>query len=557
MRLIRVSEPLSTCLHTIFRNVDHPDFPHDYAQKFLGESAPRPSNNDSEDEDFSRPETPPARQPSLPPGHEDENVLEYVEDEIEIRSDFPAPPDHASLPSDAPVFDRSEVNLRVASDTDVPYPRLGEEHANLSKRFKREAMDFTSALAVRPQNDPPRLRHPLAQSYVPSSPDPASRPEPHHLVVPQPVPHTPSPPRTVLAGKRKRAPTPEEEEHNDTGNVAGPSTANVFPAVGAPSQVEARNNEDRVSLKRRRLISRQPSWDFQMFVNAGFDPAPPRVDPPTRENSPEPSSQPAHRQASPPPIPTSQVQKEDSEIERSQVIEMLSQEVEQGESEDEESTENILGGIGKSRRSLPALTADNTQSTTGVNTQSEVGTPAESQLPAEVPVPIPEDVFGPVVLSVGTKRISGTFEKDDDGDSIMSDSGHANVSSKSTRFSFDGKVEKEAHKVFPKTPIRPRASLRAIEAERALAVEAEAESQDMLKPLQSPKKKRTIGARARKPKSTTSVEAEPTANPDSGLPSASTGKPPSKLRRGKSTSVQPEVPALPKTPARRSTRSRK
>ena len=520
----------------------------------LGESAPQPTNvnNDSEEEDFSRPETPPARQPSLPPGHEDENVHEYIEDGIEIRSNYPAPPDHASLASNVPEFCRPEADLRVASDTDLPFPRSGEEHANPFKRFKREAMDFAAAL-MRPQTDPPRPRHPLAQSYVPSSPDPALRPEPQHLVVPHPVSRMPSPPRTVLAGKRKRTPTPEEEDNN-AGNVAGPSTTIVRPAVGAPSQVEARDNEERVSLKRRRLISRQPSWDSQMFMNVGFVPAPPQVDPPTRENSPEPSSQPAHRQASPPPIPTSQVQKEDSEIERSQVIEMLSQEVDQGESEDEESTENILGGLGKSRRSLPALTADNTQSTTGVNTQSEAGTPAESQSSTKVLAPILEDVFGPVVLSVETKRILGTFEKDDDGDSIISDSGRVNVSSKSARFSFDGKAEKEKYKVFPKTPIRPRTSLRAIEAERALAIEAEAESQDTLNPLQSPKKKRTIGARARTPKLTPSIEIEPTVNPESGLPSASTGKPPSKPRRGRSTSVQPEVPAPPKT---RSTRSRK
>ena len=51
-----------------FRNIDHPDFPHDYAQNLLGESAPWPSNNDNEDEDSSGPGTLPATQPSLPPG---------------------------------------------------------------------------------------------------------------------------------------------------------------------------------------------------------------------------------------------------------------------------------------------------------------------------------------------------------------------------------------------------------------------------------------------------------------------------------------------------------
>ena len=477
-------------------------------------------------------------------------MLEYAEDEIEIRSDFPAPPDHASLVSDDPTFGRSEVELRIASDTDVPFPRSGEEHAKISKRFKREAMDFAAASGVGPHNNPSRARHPLAQSYIPSSP----QPEPQHLVVPRPVPRTPSPPRTALVVKRKRAPTPEE--YDDVGNV-GPSTAVARPAVGIPRQGEARNNEGRASPKKRRLITRQQTWDLQKFTEVGFVPTPPQVDPPTRENSPETSSQPAHRQASPPPILTSQLQKEDSELEKSQVMEMLSQEVEQGESEDEESTENILGGLGNSRRSLPALTVDNTQSTTGANTQSEVGTPAESQVLAEVPISIPEDVFGPIVLSAEAKKISGAFEEDDNRDVVMSDSEHAKVSSKSTRFSFDGKAEKERHKVFRKTPIRPRTSLRTMEAEQALAAQVEAESQDRLKPLLSPKKKRAVGAGAHKPKSIASIEAEPTVNLEGGLPSASTSKPPSKLGRGRSTSVQPEIPTLPKTPARRPTRNRK
>jgi len=515
---------------------------------------PQPSNNGSEDddndegEDFSRPETPPARQPSLPPGHEDENVVEYVEDEIEIRSDFPAPPDHAALASNNPTSDPPEVDIRTASDTDVPFPRSGEDLPQISKRFKREAMDFAAALAVQPHNNPPRPRHPLAQSYVPSSPDPAPRPEPQRLVVPHPIPHTPSPPHPALVGKRKRAPAPEEE-YDDIRNVAGPSSLDVS------RQVEERDKEDRASPKKRRLITRQPTWDFQMFREAGFVPAPPQVDPPTRENSPESSSQPVHMQASPPSIPPSQMQKEDSELERSQVVEMLSQEVDHGESEDEEPTGNILDGLNKSRRSLPALTADNTQSTAGVNTQSEVGTPAESQVPAEVQTSIPEDVFGPVVLSAKANKISGAFEKDNDGDSIMSNSEPAKISSKSTRFSLDGKAEKE-HKVFRKTPIRPRTSWRTVEAERALVVEAEAESQDTSHSLPSPKKKRAVGARARMPKSIPSVEVEPTANPENGLPSASAGKPPSKLRRGRSTSVQP-VPAPPKTPVRKSARNRK
>ena len=551
-------------LYIIFRNVDHPDFPYDYARDVLGDSAPQPPHNDEEEEDFSRPETPPARQPSLPPGHEDENGLEYAEEEIEMRSDFTVPPDHAALRSDDSTFNRSGVDFRISSDTGLLFPPSEEELARISKEFKREAIDSAAEIATRPPVDPPRPRHPLTQSYVPSSsPGRISQPESQYLVLHHPAPRTPSPPRTVLGGKRKRVATPEDED-NDAGNVAGPSITAMRPEGNIFRQVAVRNNEDRVFPKRQRLITRQPTWDLQMFMEAGYVPVQPPADPPTRENSPEPSSQPAHRQASPPLIGTSQIQKEDSELENSQVVEMLSQGVEQGESEDEESTRNILGSLGGSQRSLLALTAESTQATTPNNTQPEVETPSEPQIPAEAPVTVPEDVFGPIVLSVKANKISDMLplevpEKDTDGDAVMSDSEHetANVSSKSTRFSLDGKVEKKHHKVFPKTPIRPRISLRAIEAENALAAEVEAEGQDMLNPLLSPKKKRAIGARARKPKPAPSTSAEPAVEPEDGPLSASASKPPSRLRRGRSASVQPEVPALPKTPVKRSTRSRK
>ena len=550
-----------------FRNVDHPGFPYDYARDVLGDSAPQPPNNneEEEEEDFSRPETPPARQPSLPPGHEDENGLEYAQEEIEMRSDFPIPPDHAALVSDDSTFDRSGVDLRITSDTGLLFPPPEEELARISKEFKREVMDSSAALAMRPPVDPPRHNHPLAQSYVPSSsPNPVSQPVPQHLVIPHSAPRTPSPPRTVLGGKRKRVPTPEDED-NGIRNFFGPSLAAVRPNGNIFRQAAIGNNEDRVSPKRRRLITRQPTWDLQMFMEAGYVPVQPPADPPTRENSPEPSSQLAHRQASPPPIPTSQIQKEDSEHEKSQVIEILSQAIEQGGSEDEEeSTENILGGLDGSQRSLPALTAGNTQATSPNDTQSEVETPAEPQIPVEAPTSVPEDVFGPIVLSVKANKISdrlslGVLEKGTDGDAFMSDSEHeaSNVSSKSTRFSLDGKVEKKEHKVFRKTPIRPRVSLRTIEAENMLAAEIEAENQDMLNPLFSPKKKRAVGARVRKPKPGPSTEAEPAVSPTNVFPSASTSKPPSKVRRSRSVSVQPEVPPLPKTPVKRSTRNRK
>ena len=527
----------------IFRNTGHPNFPHDYARDFLGESAPQLPDDD---EDFIRPETPPARQPSLPPGHEDENGLEYVEDERRIQSDFPAPPDHTDLASDDSTFDRSGADLRITSDTGILRPPSDEEFTRISKEFKREAMELT-ALATRPSTNPPRPLHPLAQSHIPSSP------EPQPLVVPHPVPRTPSSSRTVLTGKRKRVSTFAEEE-NVAENVAGPST--IFrPGIDVPRQIEAKDNEDRPP-KRQRLISYQPIWDSQTFPGASFVSNPPCTDPPARENPLDPPSQPAHGQASPSPTATSQIQKEDSEIERSQVIEMLSQGAERVESEDEEPTGNILGGLSESQHVLPALTPDDAQATSVSNTRSEVETPAESQVPADAPASIPEDVFGPVVLSAKAGKISDVFRKDADGDATMSDSGRvaAKISSKSTRFSFDGMAEKE-HKVFPKTPMRLGTSLEAIQAGNVLPVDIEAESQDVLKPLSSPKKKRVLGARARKPKSL--IEAEPTVNPEGGLPSISANKPPSKRRRGRSASVQPEIPAPPKTPVKKSTRSKK
>jgi len=539
----------------MLRNVDHPDFPHDYVRDFLGGSTPRPSNSDGEEEDLFRSETPPVRQPSFPPGHEDENVLEYVEDEIEVPPESPAPPGHTALAPDDSTPDRSGDDLRIASNTDVPFPHSGEELAKISKGFKREVMDYTPTLALQSHNDPPRPRHPLAQWYVPSSPGLVPRPEPQHLMVPHLIPHTPSPPRTTLVGKRKRSTTPEEEEYNDAGNIAGPSTADVCPGTGVPRQVKAGDNEDRVSPKKRKLTAHKPTWDLQTLVRAGFVPVPPQADPPASESSPDPSSQPVH--VSPPGTATSQIQREDSELERSQVIEILSQEVEQGGSEDEEPTENILHGVGESRHSLPPLTADSSQSTTGANTQSEVGTPAGSQVPAEVQTSIPEDVFGPIVLSVKAKKISGAIEKGDNGGAVMSDFGHTEVSPKSARFSIDGRAKREEHKAPRKTPIRPGTSLRVTEGERAFVVEAEAENRDTLKPHPSPKKKRAVGTRDRKSKSTPSVEAEPTANPETGLLPTPAGKPPSKLRRGRSTSVQPEVPVLPKTPIRKSIRGRR
>jgi hypothetical protein len=547
--------------HNLFRNINHPDVPYDYAQGVLGESAPKPQDNRTEEEDFFGPAAPPAKQPS---SHEDEKGLEYAEDEIEVVSDFPVPPDHAAPASDDSTFNRSGADLRIASDTGILFRPSDEELARISEEFKREAMDTAAALSMRPPINPPHSRHPLAQSFIPPSPNPHLHPEPQHLVAPRPVLRTPSPSRAVLGRKRKRVSASEDEEDKGAGSIAGPSTTAVQFNSKVPHQVEARE-DDEVSAKRPRLITRQPTWDFEMFVEAGYVPAPPRADPPTRDNSPAPPPQPACVQASPPSIGASLVQKEDSEIEKSQVVEMLSHGVDQGESEDEgEPIGTILAGLGESQRLLPALTADNTQATSTNNTQSEAETPAQSQTPAEALAPVPEDVFGPIVLSVKANKISDTLlaevsQNDADREIVMSESEKetANVSSKSTRFSLDDRVEKDGHKVFRKTPIRPRTSPRTTEAESLLAAEVEAESQDLLEPLPSPKKKRAIGARVRKPKATASIEPEPTIHPEDRLPSVSASKPPSKLRRGRSRSVQPEVPAPPKTPVGKSTRGRK
>ena len=546
---------LLTC--NFFSNINHPDFPYRYARDILGESAPPFPTDYDEEEDFSRPETPPARQPSLPPGHEDENPLEYTEDEIEMRSDLPVPPNHATLASDDSTFNRYGANLRITSDTGVLFPPPEEELARIAEEFKREALNTATTHAIgSPINPSHSRRHPLAQLHVLQS-------GPQHLVVPRPVPRTPSPPRTVLSRKRKRVSTPEDEEDDDLGDIPGPSTGPGLFGDDAPRQFHAKKNDGFVPAKRRRLITRQPTWDLQMFLEAGYVPPPHSADPPTRENSPDHSSQSEQKEAAPPSVGMSRIQKEDSEIERSQVIEMLGSAVGQGGSWDErEPTGTILAGLEGSQHPLPALTADNTQTTSAANTQSDAVTPAGSQLSMGAIFPVPEDVFGPIVASVKANKISDRLPTEDpqnDQDLVMSDSEQeaSQVSFKSTRFNLSGKAEKEGGKVFRKTPIRPRTSLRTIEAQNALAAEAEAENLDTLNPLLSPKKKRTTGGRVRKSKATPSVEPESAISSEDSLPSISASKPPSKLRRGRSASAQPDVPALPKTPVRKSTRGRK
>jgi hypothetical protein len=204
--------------------------------------------------------------------------------------------------------------------------------------FPRDnAQNIFRESAPEPPNDTSRVRHSLAQSRTTSPLHPVYKPELH------PVPRVPPPPGTVLGLKRKRASALDDDEvDNDTEKVVN----------DVPHQVE--DEEGRGRVKRR------------MFAAAaGFVSDPPHVDPPTRENSPEPSSQPMHMLASPPSVHASQLQGEDSETERTQVIELLSQEVEQGGSDDEEEpTGNLLEGLWESQGSLPeASIADNAPGT--------------------------------------------------------------------------------------------------------------------------------------------------------------------------------------------------
>ncbi|KAF9778720.1 hypothetical protein BJ322DRAFT_1114057 [Thelephora terrestris] len=549
------------------KNTHYPDLSRDHPRQVLGYSSPESPNNRAEEENPFRPETPPARQPSLPPGHEDENGLEYVENMIEMRSDFSVPPHHADLASDDSTFNRSGADLRIASDTGLLFPLPDEEFDRISKEFKREAMNNAAALAMGPPTNVPHPRHPLAQSYIPSS-SPAATFQlvPQHLVPPRPVLRTPSPSRAVLNRKRKRVSTPEGEEEKDAGNIAGPSAAAVELDRSTLLQVEASINGGRVSAKRRRLLTHQPTWEHEMFPEAGRVPSLPHAGALTHAS--EPASQLAHKQGSLALIGTSLIQK-DSEIEKSQVFKMLGGVVEQGESEDEEDpTGIIISSFGMSH-SFPALTADNGQGASTENTQSglKLKTPqAKPQLSANAPVLSPEDVFGPVLLSVKANKISGNLpaavsQNDMHGNNVVLNSEYetATASHKSTRFSLNGEAEDKEYKVFRKTPIRPRTgtSLRASEAKKALAAETEVERQDTLDPLPpSPKKKRAVGARARKLKTAPSVKPEPTINPEGGVPSISASNPPQKLRRGRSAAIKPDAPTV-KAPVRKSTRNKK
>ena len=414
------------------RDTDRPDFPHKYVQ------------------------TLPARQPSSPPGHEDENVLEYVEDPVETRSD------RVAIAYNHSTFDRPGADLKITPDAGG-------------------SADPVAALATRLPANPSRRHHPLAQSHISSSPGSAPQPESQYLVVSHSTPRAPSLSHNILAGKRKRVSTPEEEEElGNVGNIAGSSTAVVH--------TEARSNKDKGAPKRQRLIARQPILDPST-----------RADPSAGEGSLG-SSKPAHGRAFPSYIATPQIRKEDSGLQRSQVIEMPSQDVEQGEPEDGRGSGNG-------------------------DTRPEART-AGSQVPAEVAATIPEDVFGPIVLSARANKISKAFGKDADSDGgvVTSDSKYQTTknSSKSTRLSFDNRVEKEEYKVFPKTPIRPRTPSGALQAEDALATEVEAESQDTPKPPSSPQKKRATGERARKPKASFPTEPEPATHPENELsPTAS------------------------------------
>ena len=352
---------------------------------------------------------------------------------------------------------------------------------------------------------------------------------------PHPAPRAPSPPLTVLGLKRKRSPTPED--------ISDAELAKRY--FGKFLSKEDR--EDRAWAKRSRVITCEPSSDFQIPSEADYFPD----DPPTRQNSPEPSPHPAHRPAS--PLSTSR--SEESENERTQVTELLSREVVQGGSQEKsEETGNLLVVL---RESSPAPSAENAQATFTENTGFEFRAPTESQVPAGVPPLVPANVFGPVALGANADEIQDGFpaevsQKHPDGDVVVISSERetaAKVSTKSIRFNTDDETEERVYRVFPKTPIKPRTSLRMMEAENALAAEVEAESQDQPMPPPRPRKRRV---RAPKPNTISSVRTEAT-----GPPSASVGEAPPQRRRGRSASVQPEVPTLPKTPIRKSARGRK
>lgn len=531
------------------RNPGRPVLPYDYARSVLGESAPQPPSNHAEEEDLFRQGTPPSRQPSLPPGYEDENVLEYAEDMLEMCSDFPVPPDHAALASDDSTFNRSGADLRIASDTGLLFPPSEQELARVSREFKREAMNTVAALSTRPSTNFPHPHHPLEQSRIPSS-GPIAQPEIQHLVPPISVLRTPSPSRVVLGRKRKRFSTPENEEDSGAGNIDRPST-------NVPRQVGAKRNGDRTSAKRRRLSTGQPTWDSQVFLETDPPHTRPRADPPTRENSPEPLSQPGRIQG---PLFPIQTRKGDSEVEGSQFVEMLSRAAEQGESEGEgEPTLITLPGPWGLQHTLPAQTVENSQPTSTGTTQPKLQTPAKPQAPADALTTVPEDVFGPIIFSVKANKVSDRLPaevlgKDPDGGISIPDPEHetANVANKCTRFNLGGEVEKKERKIFRKTPARPG----AFGSEDAPGTKVKTTSRSVQKTLPSSKKKRSIGVRTRKQKATSSIEPEPAINPEDGLPSISASKPPPRLRRGRSATVRPQVP-LSKAPVRRSTRSRK
>ena len=417
---------------------------------------------------------------------EDEDGLEYAGKKAEV------PPDHAPLGLDNSTLGHSGGGSMITSGPGIPSHPV-KPPTNHSRPVPPHTLSF-------PEPDHQR------ESQLPEAPHPAPRLSFLN--------------RFVFGLKRKGSPSLlSNEGDNDAGKVSGSS------AVVEPYQV--RESEDTVSVKRQRLVTRQPTW----------------------ENSVEPSSQPEYRSASPPPIHASQIQQEDSEDEKSRVIEMLSREVEQGESdeEEEESTGNILAGLWESQQ---PLSADSAQMASTENKEPEVGSFAESQVPTQDPAPIPGDVLRPVVLSVGASK---TQNDPDEGVVTISSEREAaaNVSAKSTRFSIDDEAEEKEHKVFRKTPIKPKTWLRARGAEDAIAAEVEAESRDTLIHFPpSKKKKRAVGAQARKRRASTKAEV-------AGLPSISASEPPSNLRRGRSSPIQPESPTLQKAPIRRSARGRK
>ena len=434
------------------------------------------------------------------------------------------PPTHATAVSNGSPLESSGADPKTVSDTGISLHASHEEPIGASTESERDPTNADTAVSLQPLINPSNTHIPLAQYYAPSSPGTMHQQEPQHPTTSYPIPCAPSPPHTILGVKRRRASTP-----GDANGAVG-CASNAVANDSFTHQMKG--NEHGSPVKRRRVITHQPDLDYRWVQEGGY----------------KGSSQPVHRKPSFPSIPTSQLQNEDSDNERSQVIELLSQKIEQGESEDEEgSTENILAGLIESRHALPTLAAVKTRENSKKRAKPEAVTRTSIQK-------------GPIILSLNPNKFSDGLraevsQKDAGEDLANRDpESTADISVKSTRFSVDDTVEKKVSRVFRKTPMKPKVLRKA---EDISAAEDEVE----VKPLSLPKKKRAIGAQARKRKAAQSTGKPELVDvsPGNELPSISANRPEAASRpeRGKSSPTRPEAPTPPKGPVRRSTRVRK